>query len=133
MSFLEVILEAIPELNTCTQNPQNPNFGHKKMTFGDIGDFGARLEPQKTSLEGIPIVEPSPRISPHELAHAKRMILHCPERGEQVHCWHCSHCKNKSCTAWRHLHSFVSLYAKWGKPNSAYLAEELLAAGEVLQ
>jgi hypothetical protein len=75
---------------------------------------------------------PSNDPTPDQLAHARRMLVDCPDTGGKRHCWHCSRCPaSSSCMAWRVRRSDVIFFRQSEKPFSLFLVESLEAPGVV--
>jgi hypothetical protein len=70
--------------------------------------------------------------TPEQIAHARRMLVDCPETKGKLHCWHCSRCdRARRCTAWRIRRNDVEFFRQSEKPYSLFLVES--GAVEVVQ
>jgi hypothetical protein len=63
---------------------------------------------------------------PAALAHARRMLLHCPALRVKVHCWWCSRCsggESGQCKAWHSHRAEVEFFRRSDAPYSLLVAE----------
>ena len=62
--------------------------------------------------------------TPEQIAHARRMLVRCPAKGRDLHCWYCSRCGDaRKCKAWHTRSSDVEFFRQSERPYSLYLVE----------